>query len=74
MRIFKTILGITLVAIGLLWSLQGADLIQMKPVLCMANCKPLVGGSVTWFFVGVVAIVVGLVMLVPFKRISWRHP
>ena len=38
MQVFKIVIGITLVALGLLWSLQGADLIQVKPILCVANC------------------------------------
>ena len=68
MRVFKLICGIVLTALGLLWSLQGADLIRMKPILCVANCEPLVGGSIAWLITGIVATAVGLGLLVTLKR------
>ena len=68
MQVLKIVFGIVLVSIGLLWSLQGADLIRMKPILCLANCEPLVGGSITWLIVGIVAMGVGLGLLVSSKR------
>lgn len=68
MQVLKIVFGIVLVSIGLLWSLQGADLIRMKPILCVANCEPLVGGSITWLIVGIVAMGVGLGLLVSLKR------
>lgn len=40
----------------------------MKPILCVANCEPLVGGSMTWLIVGIVTIAVGLGLLVTLKR------
>ena len=64
MKALKIVLGIVLFTLGLLWALQGADLIRMKPILCVANCEPMVGGSVTWHIVGVVAIAVGLGVLI----------
>ena len=63
MRAFKLVPGILLVSLGLLWSLQGADLIQLKPILCFANCEPLVGGSVTWLITGIIAVAVGIFLL-----------
>ena len=64
MKALKIVLGIVFFALGVLWALQGADLIRMKPILCVANCEPMVGGSVTWLIVGVVAIAVGLGVLI----------
>ena len=60
MKVFKIVFGIVLFALGVLWALQGADLIRIKPILCMANCEPVVGGSITWLVVGIVAMAVGL--------------
>ncbi len=60
--------GIVLVLLGALWSLQGADLVHINPILCFANCKPLVGGSITWLVVGLVAIAAGVLLLLR-KRI-----
>ena len=68
MQVFKIIFGIVLVTLGLLWSLQGADLIRMKPILCVAHCGPMVGGSITWLIVGIGALAVGLGLLVSLKR------
>ena len=68
MQVFKIGCGIVLLSLGLLWSLQGADLIRMKPILCVANCEPLVGGAVAWLAVGIVAMSVGLGLLVTSKR------
>src|SRR5690606_654371 len=47
--------GILLMALGLFWFLQGADLIRVDPILCVADCEPLVGGSVQWQLQGVLA-------------------
>ncbi len=60
--------GIVLTSLGVLWTLQGADLITIKPILCFANCEPLVGGSSTWLAVGLVCIVIGLFILVRRRR------
>ena len=64
MKALKIVLGIVFFALGVLWALQGADLIRIKPILCVANCEPLVGGSVTWLIVGVGAIAVGIGVLI----------
>ena len=68
MQVFKIVFEIALVAPGLLWSLQGADLVRIKPILCVANCEPMVGGSMVWLIVGFVVMAVGLGLLVSVKR------
>jgi hypothetical protein len=68
MRMFKFISGIILALLGLLWALQGADLIHIEPILCFANCEPLVGGSVTWLIVGLVVMASGAWLLVSSRR------
>ncbi|MEV5768125.1 hypothetical protein AB0L34_26620 [Micromonospora sp. NPDC052213] len=52
--------GTALALLGLLWMLQGTDLIRIRPILCVADCQPVTGGSPGWLAAGVVAFVVGL--------------
>jgi len=52
--------GVLLTTLGLLWALQGATLVHIKPVACVANCKSLEGFSITWLAVGIATVVVGL--------------
>ena len=68
LRIVKIIAGLVLAALGGLWALQGADLIRMQPILCVANCAPLVGGSPTWLTVGLVTLVIGVLLLLPRRQ------
>ena len=67
MKIFKVVVGIILTALGLLWSVQGADLIQIKPILCVANCEPVTGGSMLWLSIGILTTVIGLALLASLK-------
>lgn len=55
--------GIVLVLLGALWALQGADLVHIRPILCFADCEPLVGGSIGWLIVGLVAFALGVLLL-----------
>jgi hypothetical protein len=68
MKAFKVIVGTILTALGLLWSVQGADLIQLKPILCVANCEPITGGSTLWLSIGIITTVTGLALLASLKR------
>ena len=67
MKTFKVIVGIILTALGLLWSAQGADLIQIKSILCVANCEPITGGSTLWLSIGIITMVIGLALLASLK-------
>jgi hypothetical protein len=67
MTAFKAIAGFILTALGLLWTLQGADLIQIKPILCVANCEPVTGGSTLWLSIGIITTVIGLASLASLK-------
>jgi hypothetical protein len=62
-RAARMVVGILLVSLGVLWTLQGADLVRIKPIVCFANCEPLVGGSNTWLAVGLGCIAIGLFLL-----------
>jgi hypothetical protein len=55
--------GTLLIVLGLLWFLQGSDVIRLRPILCVANCEPLVGGSLLWQVVGAVTCVGGLSLI-----------
>jgi apolipoprotein N-acyltransferase len=58
-RLLQALAGL-LVALGALWSLQGADLVHLKPVLCVADCAELQGVSVQWLATGLGAIAAGI--------------
>lgn len=62
-KAIRIIIGALLTALGALWALQGADLVRIKPILCFANCEPLVGGSVGWLVAGLVCVAIGLFLL-----------
>jgi len=59
---FCIVMGVLLTLLGTLWFLQGADLIHLKPVACVANCTPIEGGSITWLLVGLVTAASGLLV------------
>lgn len=61
--IARILFGVALMLLGLLWLLQGADLVHIRPILCVANCKPLEGGSVGWMTAGALVLVVGLLVI-----------
>ena len=54
------VLGVLSTLLGLLWLLQGADLLHVRPILCVSNCRPVEGGSIGWMAAGAVVLVLGL--------------
>ncbi len=61
--------GIAVALLGLLWALQGADLVRIEPILCAGECEPITGGSTGWLIAGIVSILIGLaVVTVPWRR------
>jgi hypothetical protein len=62
-RVFA-LFGILLILLGVLWSLQGADLIRLEPVACVANCEPLTGPSTTWLLAGLATASLGLIVTI----------
>lgn len=59
----RLLLGTILSLLGLLWILQGVDVVRIQPVLCAADCQPITGGSIGWLTAGVVTVVLGLIVL-----------
>jgi hypothetical protein len=57
------VLGVASTLLGLLWLLQGADLLHIRPILCIANCKPMEGGSIGWMTAGALVLVAGLLAI-----------
>lgn len=53
-------LGVLLTGLGVLWALQGADLVHIEPVACVAHCESVEGFSTKWLVAGIVTLVVGL--------------
>jgi hypothetical protein len=62
-NVATTTVGVGIALLGVLWFLQGADLVHMQPILCLADCEPLVGGSVGWMVAGGVGIVAGTLLI-----------
>lgn len=61
--IVTTAAGVGIALLGLLWFLQGADVLHVRPILCVANCEPLVGGSTGWLMAGAVGMLVGILVI-----------
>jgi hypothetical protein len=59
MRIVALVFGVIAVLLGGLWLLQGLGIVQLRPILCFADCAPIQGPSVTWAVVGAIALAVG---------------
>ena len=51
-----------LIALGALWSLQGAGVVHVKPIMCVADCTELQGASVQWLATGIGTIALGLAL------------
>jgi len=56
-RTARVTVGIVLVLLGGLCILQGADVIRIRPILCVADCKPVTADSTAWLVTGVVGLV-----------------
>ena len=51
--------GVVAALLGGLWLLQGLGLVNIRPVLCFADCVPVQGPSTTWAIIGALALAVG---------------
>lgn len=70
----RAIAGVALTLLGLLWILQGADLVRIEPILCVADCEPVTGGSPSWLVAGVATALIGLVVAAaPWRRFLRRE-
>ena len=55
--------GLIMTSLGVLWSLQGAAVIRIRPILCLSNCKPITEGSASWLGLGVVFMLLGIAII-----------
>lgn len=55
------LLAVALIALGTLWSLQGAGIVHVKPILCFADCAELQAPSLQWLITGLAVIVAGAI-------------
>ena len=61
--IVAIIIGVILASLGLLWFLQGSDLVHIKPIMCFANCEPITGKSLQWQIAGAIAFIAGVLII-----------
>lgn len=58
-RVTTLVLSVISVLLGGLWLLQGLGLVNVRPILCFADCAPIQGPSVTWTIIGAIALAIG---------------
>jgi len=65
------VLGVSVIGVllGGLWLLQGLGLVQIRPILCFADCEPVQGPSLTWAIIGILVVTAGILG----TRYSLRH-
>jgi multisubunit Na+/H+ antiporter MnhB subunit len=63
------LIGAFIGSLGLLWFLQGTGILRMRPILCIANCEEIVGPSPVWAVSGLIALVIGVIVVFA----SMRH-
>ena len=55
------IAGVVCGLLGGLWLLQGIGIVNIRPILCFADCEPIQGPSVTWAIVGFAVVMAGAI-------------
>jgi hypothetical protein len=58
-RIVVLSFGIIAILLGGLWLLQGLGFVNVRPILCFADCARIQGPSITWAVIGAVTLAVG---------------
>jgi hypothetical protein len=54
------VVGLAAVGVGVLWILQGSDVLHLNPVLCAADCRPVTGHQPAWQVAGAVTAALGV--------------
>jgi hypothetical protein len=73
-QIAGALIGAFIAFLGLLWFLQGIGILQIRPILCVANCEEIVGGSPSWAVVGVTTFIIGIIILIMSVRRFGKTP
>ena len=45
--------------LGALWLIQGLGIVQLRSVVCFADCEPVQGPSATWALIGAIVLLTG---------------
>lgn len=69
-QIIANIFGIIILLLGLLWFLQGSDLVHIKPILCFADCQVITGQSLQWQIIGGITFIIGAFIMYKFLKIK----
>jgi hypothetical protein len=72
-QIAGALVGAFITFLGLLWFLQGTGILQVRPIVCVTNCQEIVGRSPFWAVAGVIAFIIGIIVVVVSVR-SVRTP
>lgn len=51
--------GLVVSGVGLLWFLQGSDLVHLEPIACVGECPAVVGHHPGWQIAGALTILIG---------------
>jgi hypothetical protein len=65
--------AVVLIALGALWSAQGAGIVHLKPILCLADCTEVRGQSARWLATGLATVAAGVGLLYVVRRRT-RNP
>ena len=49
--------------LGVLWLVQGLGLIEIGPILCVADCEPITRESTQWTVIGMIALILGFTIV-----------
>jgi hypothetical protein len=60
-RIAVAVAGLAVSGVGILWFLQGSDLVHIEPIACAGECEPIAGHHPEWQVAGGVAVLVGVI-------------
>jgi len=53
------VVGVLGMLLGGLWLLQGLGVVQIQPILCVADCEAIQGASPTWAIIGFLVVTAG---------------
>ncbi len=73
MRILALVIGVAAICLGTLWLAQGLGLVQIRPILCFADCAPLQGASTHWAFLGALVLILGSLSIIWSRRRKARR-
>ncbi len=72
-QIAGVLLGAFIAFLGLLWSLQGTGILQIRPILCVTDCEEIVGVSPFWAITGAITFIIGIIIIVISMRRVRSH-